>query len=101
MFGCDSAATALASRSNRASASGSAASDCGSTLTATSRFELRVPRAVDLPHPARAQRREDLVGAESCSGGQRHFAAATSFWNRGFLRSGSKLGSILSQPGER
>ena len=26
---------------------------------------------------------------------------ATSLWNRGFLRSGSKLGSILSQPGER
>ena len=37
MFGCDSAATAFASRSNRASASASAASDCGSTLTATSR----------------------------------------------------------------
>ena len=26
---------------------------------------------------------------------------ATSFWNLGFLRSGSKLGSILSQPRER
>jgi hypothetical protein len=30
-----------------------------------------------------------------------HFALATSFWNRGFLRSGSKFGSIVSQPGER
>ena len=30
-----------------------------------------------------------------------YFAPATSFWNLGFLRSGSKLGSILSQPGER
>ncbi len=30
-----------------------------------------------------------------------HFAPATSFWNLGSLRSGSKLGSILSQPGER
>jgi hypothetical protein len=30
-----------------------------------------------------------------------HFPLATSFWNFGFLRSGSKLGSILSQPGER
>jgi len=30
-----------------------------------------------------------------------YFPPATSFWNLGFLRSGSKLGSILSQPGER
>jgi hypothetical protein len=30
-----------------------------------------------------------------------HFAPATSFWNLGFFRSGSKLESILSQPGER
>lgn len=26
---------------------------------------------------------------------------ATSFWNRGFFRSGSKLGSILSHAGDR
>ena len=37
MFGCDSAATAFASRSNRASRSGSLATDAGSTLIATSR----------------------------------------------------------------
>ena len=30
-----------------------------------------------------------------------HVPAFTSFWNRGFFRSGSKVGSILSQPGER
>jgi hypothetical protein len=30
-----------------------------------------------------------------------HFAPATSFWNLGLLRSGSKLGSILSQAGVR
>ncbi len=30
--------------------------------------ELRVARAVDLAHPARAERREDLVGAELRSG---------------------------------
>jgi hypothetical protein len=30
-----------------------------------------------------------------------HFAPATSFWNLGFLRSGSKMGSILCHPGER
>ena len=27
--------------------------------------QLLIPRAVDLPHPPRAQRREDLVGAEA------------------------------------
>jgi hypothetical protein len=29
------------------------------------------------------------------------YLPATSFWNRGLPRSGSKLGSIFSQPGER
>ena len=29
---------------------------------------------------------------------QDYFPSATTFWERGFLRSGSKLGSILSQP---
>jgi hypothetical protein len=40
MLGCDSAATAFASRSNRTRASGSAARCAGSTLTATSRLSL-------------------------------------------------------------
>ena len=30
--------------------------------------ELRVPRAIDLAHPPRAERREDLVGAEAGAG---------------------------------
>jgi hypothetical protein len=29
-----------------------------------------------------------------------YFPPATSFWNLGFLRSGSKVGSIPGQPGE-
>ena len=33
--------------------------------------ELRVARAVDLAHAPGAERREDLVGAEACSGGKR------------------------------
>ena len=37
--------------------------------------QLRVARAVDLAHPARAERREDLVGTETCSGGERHRGA--------------------------
>ena len=31
-------------------------------------IQARVPRAVDLPHPARAERREDLVGTETGAG---------------------------------
>ena len=31
-------------------------------------LQPRVPRLVDLPHPARAERRQDLVGAETGSG---------------------------------
>ncbi len=35
-------------------------------------IELPIPRPVDLPHPARAQWREDLVGAETGPGGKCH-----------------------------
>ena len=101
MFGCDSAATAKASRSNLARASGSAASDCGRTLTATSRFNFESRARYTSPIPPAPERRDDLVGPEARAGRQRHLPPATSFWNRGFLRSGSKLGSIFSQPGER
>ncbi len=51
MFGCDSAATARASRSNLARASGSAASDCGSTFTATSRFNFESRARYTSPIP--------------------------------------------------
>src|SRR5690242_2463252 len=34
-------------------------------------LQPRVARPVDLPHPARADRREDLVGAELCPCGER------------------------------
>ena len=30
--------------------------------------KARIPRAIDLAHPAGAQRREDLEGTEPCSG---------------------------------
>ena len=35
--------------------------------------EPRVPRPVDLAHPALADRREDLVGSEPPAGGERHY----------------------------
>ena len=34
--------------------------------------EARVPRSVDLSHSPRAQRRQDLVGAEAGAGGDGH-----------------------------
>ena len=34
--------------------------------------QTRVPRPVHLPHPARAERREDLVGSQASACGQRH-----------------------------
>jgi hypothetical protein len=37
-------------------------------------IELRVPRAVDLAHPARADRRDDFVRAETGASGQGHEA---------------------------
>ena len=72
---CAGARTARSSspRARSAGAPRSAAERCaGSTLIATSRSEPRVLRLVDLAHPARARRREDLVGAEAGAGGERH-----------------------------
>ena len=48
----------VASRWNRASRSGSLANASGRILIATSRFELRVARAIDLAHAADADRGE-------------------------------------------
>ena len=45
----------------------------GRTLIATSRFELRVARAIDLAHPAGAERAEDFVRAEASAGLQGHW----------------------------
>ena len=44
----------------------------GQDLDGDLAVEPRVPGPIDLPHPARAQRREDLVGAEAVPGGERH-----------------------------
>ena len=45
--------------------------------------EPRVLRPVDLSHPAGAERREDLVGAELCAGGERHRVPRDSKSRRG------------------
>ena len=39
----------------------------------------RVPRPIDLPHPARAERRQDLVGAHKSSGRKRHRVLSSLF----------------------
>ena len=71
MFGCDSAATALASRSNRWSACRDPGDGRRQHLDRDVPVELR-PRPVHLAHPARAERRKDLVGAESRAEGEGH-----------------------------
>ena len=38
-------------------------------------FELAVPRAIDLAHASRADRREDLVGSQTSAGSPRHMAS--------------------------
>ena len=62
MLGCDSAATARASRSKRARQSGSRGDGRRKHLDRHLAAQPRVARPVDLAHAARAERREDLVG---------------------------------------
>ena len=56
----------------RASRSGSAANASGRTLIATSRFSLRVARAIHLAHAARADQRDDFVSADTGAGSHSH-----------------------------
>src|SRR5437870_2900582 len=44
----------------------------GEDLDRDSSIETSISRAIDLSHPARAQRRKDFVGPKSCAGGNRH-----------------------------
>ncbi len=41
--------------------------------------EPRILRAIDLSHPARAERRNDFVGAEARTGRERHFSPSTTY----------------------
>ena len=75
MWGWESWEIVFASRSKRWRSSSSEVRCSGRTLTATSRSEPRVPRPVDLAHPARADRRKDLVGTEPRPCCQRHVAS--------------------------
>ena len=44
----------------------------GQSLQRNVAAEIRVPRPVDLAHPAGAEQRHDLVGAKARAGGERH-----------------------------
>ena len=79
MFGWLRPPAVWASCSKRRRRSGSPEYDAGRTLTATSRFKPLVARPVDLSHPARADRREDLVGTELRSGGEAQFNPSTRY----------------------
>ena len=51
---------------------GIAREELGKDLQRDVTIELRVARTIDLTHAARAECRDDLVGAEARTGGQRH-----------------------------
>ena len=48
--------------------------------------EPRVPRPVNLPHPARPQRRKDLVGTETGAGGDRHLLVSAAQFSTSVIR---------------
>ena len=52
----------------------------------------RVPRPIDFSHPTRAERAEDLVGAESHAGRERHGFVLTALRTRSSAKRGSSSG---------
>ena len=72
MWGCESCEIVCASRSKRWRTSGDD-ERCGrQDLDRHRAVEPRVARPVDLAHPARAERRDDLVGAQAFPGREGH-----------------------------
>ena len=72
MFGCESWEIVLASRSKRCAHVRSAEQVRRQHLDRDVAPEPRVAGAIDLAHPARAERRQDLVGTEFRPGRERH-----------------------------
>ncbi len=75
MCGCDSAATARASRSKPLAGGGVAGQVGREHLEGDGAVQARISRAVDLPHAARAGGADDLVGAEPGAGLEGHRCA--------------------------
>ena len=74
MFGWFSDASVLASRSKRASRSGSLRERVGQHLDRDVPTQLRVARAIDLAHAARADLGGNFIGAEAGARGKCHYA---------------------------
>ena len=68
MCGCDSAATARASRSKPLAGGGVVGQVRRQHLEGDGAVQARISRTVDLPHAARAGGADDLVGAEPGAG---------------------------------
>jgi len=75
MLGWFSEASNCASRLKRAMRSAFRANTSGRTFQRHVAVQLRVPRAIDFSHAARAERRENFVWSEPGSGTERHCAA--------------------------
>ena len=71
MCGCESCEIVFASRSKRWRDSADDGHVRREDLDRDRALEPRVLRLVDLAHPARADRRDDLVGAEAGAGSER------------------------------
>ncbi len=72
MLGWFTAASVFASRSNRASRSGSSANEAGQHLDGDLAVEIRIERVVDLTHAARADLGGDLVWTKATAKGHSH-----------------------------
>ena len=70
MLGCESVATALASRSKRARRPGLVCEEVGQDFDRDVTIQLRVARPIDLAHAACADLGEDVVATEARAGSE-------------------------------
>ena len=113
MCGCESCEIVFASRSNRCADFGRRRHVRRQHLHRHRPLQPRVPRLVDLPHPARSDRRQDLVRTEPRSHRQTHvgrlssavisqeFAARIVSRPKGGRRFGPRERSAARRPGLR
>ena len=77
MCGCESCEIVFASRSKRWRDLRGSREVRRQDLDRHRALQPRVPRPIHLSHPARADRRDDLVRSESGAGGKRHLFASS------------------------
>ena len=99
MFGWFNAEAERASFSNRPQAVGVGGDRIGQHLNRDLAAQPCVPGPIDFFHPTRAERAEDLVGAESHAGKERHGFVSTVLRTRSSAKRGSSSGlSSMFQP---